>query len=130
MRSSTHLSTWITAESKQRFRAIATNQGVSESALLKRLIEQRLALAAGDDVALTLSLIHISALPVVRAVGEQIHRCRAMIRADSDGQRQSAMTREPLLAGATKIIRSPTSGAGRGFVIFTKAESALPMPAV
>jgi hypothetical protein len=55
MRSSTHLSTWITAESKQRFRAIATNQGVSESALLKRLIEQRLALAAGDDVALTSS---------------------------------------------------------------------------
>jgi integrase len=45
----THLSTWITAEGKQRFRAIATKQGVSESALLKRLIERLLALVAGDD---------------------------------------------------------------------------------
>jgi len=45
----THVSTWITAESKQRFRAIATKQGVSESALLRRVIEQLLALAAGDE---------------------------------------------------------------------------------
>ena len=52
-RGSTHLSTWITAETKQRFRAIASKQGVSESALLKRLIEQLLALAAGDDATVT-----------------------------------------------------------------------------
>jgi hypothetical protein len=53
MRSSTRLSTWITAESKQRFRAIAGKQGVSESALLKRLIEQLLALAGGDEATVT-----------------------------------------------------------------------------
>jgi integrase len=50
---STHLSTWINAETKQRFRAIANKQGVSESALLKRLIERLLALAAGDDATVT-----------------------------------------------------------------------------
>jgi hypothetical protein len=49
----THLSTWITAQSKQRFRAMATKQGFSESALLKRLIEQLLALAAGDEATVT-----------------------------------------------------------------------------
>jgi predicted DNA binding CopG/RHH family protein len=51
---STHLSTWVTAEAKQRFRAIATKQDVSESALLKRLIERLLALAAGDEATVTL----------------------------------------------------------------------------
>jgi predicted DNA binding CopG/RHH family protein len=46
---STHLSTWISTETKQRFRAIATKQGVSESALLKRLIEKLLSLASADE---------------------------------------------------------------------------------
>jgi len=50
---STHLSTWISTETKQRFRAIATKQGVSESALLKRLIEKLLTLAAADEAAVT-----------------------------------------------------------------------------
>jgi hypothetical protein len=46
---STHLSTWINEETRQRFRAIASNQGVSESALLKRLIEKLLTLASADE---------------------------------------------------------------------------------
>jgi hypothetical protein len=50
---STHLSTWITAESKQRFRAIANKQGVSESGLLKRLIEKLLTLAPADVATVT-----------------------------------------------------------------------------
>ena len=56
---STHLSTWINAETKQGFRAIASKQGVSESALLKRLIEQLLALAAGDEATVTSPLAEL-----------------------------------------------------------------------
>ena len=43
MAGSTHLSTWVSAETKQRFAGAAVRQGLSESALLKRLIEQMLA---------------------------------------------------------------------------------------
>jgi hypothetical protein len=46
---STHLSTWISADLKQRFAAAAARQGISESALLKRLVEQTLAIA-GDTL--------------------------------------------------------------------------------
>jgi hypothetical protein len=35
---STHLSAWVTAETKQRFSALAREFGLSESALLKRSI--------------------------------------------------------------------------------------------
>ncbi|MGP8033144.1 MAG: hypothetical protein ACLPQ6_03280 [Steroidobacteraceae bacterium] len=49
MAGSTHLSTWVSADTKQRFASAATRQGLSESALLKRLTEQMLATAAGDE---------------------------------------------------------------------------------
>ena len=45
---STHLSTWISADLKDRFAAAAARQGLSESALLKRLVEQLLA-GAGEE---------------------------------------------------------------------------------
>jgi hypothetical protein len=35
----THLTTWVTRETKDRFAAVAGHQGLSDSALLKRLIE-------------------------------------------------------------------------------------------
>jgi hypothetical protein len=38
MSGSTHLSTWIDLESRQRFAAIANHEGMSESALLRRMI--------------------------------------------------------------------------------------------
>jgi hypothetical protein len=40
---STHLSTWIPADLKQRFAAVAAHHGLSESALLRRLVERSLA---------------------------------------------------------------------------------------
>lgn len=40
---STHLSTWVSSDLKERFTAAAARQGLSESALLKRLVEQMLA---------------------------------------------------------------------------------------
>ena len=39
MSSNTHLRTWVSRETKDRFSAIARAQGASESALLKRLVE-------------------------------------------------------------------------------------------
>jgi hypothetical protein len=45
MRSCAHLSTWIAAEAKQRFSAAASHLGLSESALLRRLVLQLLATA-------------------------------------------------------------------------------------
>jgi hypothetical protein len=38
MNASTHLSTWVTAETKQRFAVLARELGLSESALLKRSV--------------------------------------------------------------------------------------------
>ena len=46
---STHLSTWVSADLKDRFAAAAARQGLSESALLKRLVEQMLA-GAGEEL--------------------------------------------------------------------------------
>ena len=51
MAGSTHLSTWVSNEAKQRFATAAARQSLSESALLKRLVEQMLASAGIDDVA-------------------------------------------------------------------------------
>lgn len=48
---STHLSTWICNEAKQRFAAAAARQSLSESALLRRLVEQMLASAEIEDFA-------------------------------------------------------------------------------
>jgi hypothetical protein len=42
MSGSTHLSTWVDAETKQRFGLVAKQLGLSESAFLKRLVELNL----------------------------------------------------------------------------------------
>ena len=41
------ISTWVCLETKQRFASLARQRGVSESALLKRVLEQALLLAEG-----------------------------------------------------------------------------------
>ena len=51
MAGSTHLTTWIDAETKQRFASAAERQGLSESALLKRLVEQMLSTGSEQAVA-------------------------------------------------------------------------------
>ncbi|HJS88968.1 MAG TPA: hypothetical protein VJ738_03295 [Steroidobacteraceae bacterium] len=51
MTGSRHLSTWLSNEAKQRFARAAARQSLSESALLKRLVEQMLASADIDDTA-------------------------------------------------------------------------------
>jgi hypothetical protein len=42
MNGNTHVSTWVSAETKQRFGAVAAQLGLSESAFLKRLVELNL----------------------------------------------------------------------------------------
>ena len=49
MAGSKHLSTWISNEAKQRFSSVAARQSLSESAFLKRLVEQMLASAEIDQ---------------------------------------------------------------------------------
>ena len=47
----THLTTWVTRETKERFAAIARHQGMSDSALLKHLVELMLQTAGAGQVA-------------------------------------------------------------------------------
>ncbi len=50
MGNGTHLATWVSRETKERFAAVARHQGLSDSALLKRMIE--LTLRAVDATSL------------------------------------------------------------------------------
>lgn len=85
MADNTHLSTWVSNETKKCFATAAARQGLSESALLKRLIEQMLAsteinsitesVAAPDarDARLTVRLVpEDRALLRERAVGRSM----------------------------------------------------------
>jgi hypothetical protein len=50
MSDGTHLTTWVTRETKDRFAAVARHQGLSDSALLKRLVELMLQGTGAVDV--------------------------------------------------------------------------------
>ncbi len=50
MSDGTHLTTWVTRETKERFAAVARHQGLSDSALLKRLVELMLQGATAAEV--------------------------------------------------------------------------------
>jgi Bacterial mobilisation protein (MobC) len=52
MNGGAHLSSWVSHDTKQHFAAIARHQGLSESALLKRLIDLMFRTAAGDGGAI------------------------------------------------------------------------------
>ncbi len=49
MSKNTHLTTWLSSESKEQFAALAGAQGLSESACLKRLVEAALVIAYGKQ---------------------------------------------------------------------------------
>ena len=50
--SSTHLSTWVSSDLKRRFADTAAREGLSESALLKRLVERAPAGTNGEFAAI------------------------------------------------------------------------------
>jgi hypothetical protein len=54
MADGTHLATWVSRETRERFAAVARYQGLSDSALLKRIIE--LALRSADAASLDRSV--------------------------------------------------------------------------
>ena len=49
MSDGTHLTTWVTRETKERFAAVARHQGLSDSALLKRLVDLMLQSASAAE---------------------------------------------------------------------------------
>jgi hypothetical protein len=51
MSDGTHLTTWVTRETKQRFAGVARHQGLSDSALLKRLVDLMLRASSAGIVA-------------------------------------------------------------------------------
>jgi hypothetical protein len=50
MSDGTHLTTWVTRETKERFAAVARHQGLSDSALLKRLVDLMLQSASAAEL--------------------------------------------------------------------------------
>src|SRR6516162_306140 len=76
MTRSTHLSTWVDAQTKQRFSSAAARQGLSESALLKRLIDQMLAVGPEEAIAPIVPVDLRDARVTVRLV----HEDRALLR--------------------------------------------------
>ena len=98
MAGSTHVSTWVSAETKQRFASAAARQGLSESALLKRLIEQMLAVGAGDEAVLPSPLPVRDARVTIRLVGndQALLRERAAARTMPAATYVSALVRAHL----------------------------------
>ena len=79
-----HLSTWIDTETKQRFAVVAARQGLSASALLRRLVQQVVAAGNSDELALSIPVqvrdarITIRLLPEDQALLRERAAARAM----------------------------------------------------
>ena len=84
MSDGTHLATWVTRETKERFAAVACHQGLSDSALLKRLVElmlQTARAAEGATIAVASRTARGSRLTVrLRADDQVLLRERAAAR--------------------------------------------------
>ena len=75
MGNGTHLATWVTQETKERFAAVARHQGLSDSALLKRMIE------------LTLRTVDATSLERAVEADEDVNRAsRLTVRLRPDDQ--------------------------------------------
>lgn len=59
MNGSTHLSTWVTTETKQRFAVVAQALGLSESALLKRSVSLMLSSTSAADISSPTELVKV-----------------------------------------------------------------------
>jgi hypothetical protein len=88
MGTSAHLSTWTTIETKQRFSTAASHLGLSESALLRRLVLQLLATAAEAP----LPLAAPDRAPDARITVRLIHKDRALLRERAAARAMPAST--------------------------------------
>jgi hypothetical protein len=100
MSESTHLSTWVCADAKERFAAAAARQGLSESALLRRLVEQMLASNGLVTQVLEPPLHQRDARVTIRLVAED----RALLR-----ERAAART-VPAATYVSFLVRSHLRG--------------------
>ena len=100
MSESTHLSTWVCAEAKERFAAAAARQGLSESALLRRLVERMLASSGPEMHVLEPPPDHRDARVTIRLVAED----RALLR-----ERAAART-VPAATYVSFLVRSHLRG--------------------
>jgi hypothetical protein len=96
MTGSTHLSTWVNAETKQRFSSAAARQGLSESAVLKRLIDQMLAVGPEEAIAPLVPVDLRDARVTVRLVPED----RALLRERAAARTMPAATYVSMLVRA------------------------------
>ena len=97
MSGSTHLSTWVDAQTKQRFSSAAARQGLSESALLKRLIDQMLAVGPEEEAIAPLVPVDLrDARVTVRLVPED----RALLRERAAARTMPAATYVSVLVRA------------------------------
>ena len=96
MSGSTHLSTWVDAQMKQRFTSAAARQGLSESALLKRLIDQMLAVGPEEVIARLVPVDLRDARVTIRLVPED----RALLRERAAARTMPAATYVSVLVRA------------------------------
>jgi hypothetical protein len=100
MNESTHLSTWVCTATKERFTAAAARQGLSESALLRRLVQQMLASAGPETQAQEPLTNQRDARVTIRLVAED----RALLR-----ERAAART-VPAATYVSFLVRSHLRG--------------------
>jgi predicted DNA binding CopG/RHH family protein len=96
MAGSTHLSTWVGAQTKRRFTTAAARQGLSESALLKRLIDQMLAMGAADEEVVAAPVAARDARVTIRLVADD----QALLRERAAARTMPAATYVSVLVRA------------------------------
>jgi hypothetical protein len=98
MSDGTHLTTWVDRETKTRFAAVARHQGLSDSALLKRLIDTMLQVGSAADIAETDGrVVRVSRLSVrLRPDDQMLLRERAAARGMPAATYVSVLTRAHL----------------------------------
>ena len=93
-----HLTTWVTRETKTRFAAVARHQGLSDSAMLKRLVDTMLQAgnATGGETAAGL-VVRVSRFSIrVRPDDQLLLRERAAARGMPAATYVSVLTRAHL----------------------------------
>jgi hypothetical protein len=96
MSGSTHLSTWVDAETKLRFGNVAARQGLSESGLLKHLVGQMLATVPEEAIAPIEPVDCRDARVTVRLIPED----RALLRGRAMARNMPAATYVSMLVRA------------------------------
>ncbi len=106
----TQLKAWVTKETKERFAAVARHQGLSDSALLKRLVELMLQTASAAEV------------PALATAGRTSRDSRLTVRIRPDDQlllRERAAARGMAAATYVSVL---TRAHLRGLAPLPKAE--------